>query len=113
MWVVGKLLALTDKEGVEDSNKEKLNAIILELYNNTVNPYLLDREINGMIFNAKYAELLKETGVLTITPYDLLTTFYSKANKGDNTFMKEGFYRILARSKDAEIRKLNYRLKRS
>lgn len=112
MWAVSNLLKLIP-EKTEENSTQKLNSIIIDLYSNTVNPYLLDREINGMIFNAKYIDLLKESGTLSITPYDLLTTFYSKANKGDNSFMKDPFYRILARSKDAEIRKLNYRLKRN
>ena len=65
-----------------------------------------------MVFNAKYSEEVKSLGIET-EPSKLLTQFYNMANKGDTSFMKDPFYRLLAQMKDSEIRKLRYRIKRN
>jgi hypothetical protein len=113
LWVLNKLLNMTDTEIQEDLYKEKINTLIFRLYKNSMVPQLLDREINAMLFNAKYTDTLNDLGIDKITPSQLLTTYYNLSNKGDTSFMKEKFYRVLVQSGDNEVRKLRYRIKRN
>jgi hypothetical protein len=47
LWVLNKLLNMTDTEIQEDLYKEKINTLIFRLYKNSMVPQLLDREINA------------------------------------------------------------------
>jgi len=113
LWVLNKLLSMTDTETREELYKEKINTLIFRLYENSMVPQLLDREINAMLFNAKYTDTLKELGLTEMTPSELLRTYYNLSNKGDTSFMKDKFYRSLVQSGDNEVRKLRYRIKRN
>jgi hypothetical protein len=113
VWVLNKLLNMADTETQEELYKEKINTLIFRLYKNSMIPQLLDREINAMIFNAKYTDTLKELGFIKRTPSEILTTYYNLSNKGDTSFMREKFYRALVQSGDNEVRKLRYRIKRN
>lgn len=68
----------------------------------------LEKDIYKMIFDSTYKNEVEGQ-----TPYSLLNTFYEKANKGDNSFMRDPFYRFLRRNKDKQVRNLKYRLKRN
>lgn len=113
IWVLNKLKKTLGSEEFKNTEIERVKTLIFSLYEDSQNPFLLDKEISAIIFNAKYTSSLVSMGVLNITPYDMLSTFYSKANKGDNSFKKEPFYRTLLQTKDIEVRKLDYRLKRN
>ena len=112
IWALNKLLNLVEGETVEEHIRAQLKQLIFKLYEISLTPYLLDREIIAMSFNAKYTDAAKDLGI-NEEPSIILTRYYQTANKGDGSFMKEPFYRLLRQSKDSEIRKLKYRQKRT
>lgn len=66
-----------------------------------------------MIFDAKYTDNLISLNIKDTTPSKILTSYYALANKGIEDFKREDFYRVLAKNKDIEVHKLNYRIKRA
>ena len=115
LWLEKQLIWLLSKvsqEVTEDLLKEQLKNILLRMYKNTLAQRELDKYIKETIFNAKYIESV--TSLFPdgkTTPSILLSSYYRQANKGNNSFEVEPFYRILVRAKDIEAKKLIYRLK--
>jgi hypothetical protein len=118
LWAVNILLSKIDANVIENTYKKKVRALIFHLYNENLAPQTTDREIAAMIFDAKYTNIIIELGFRSLTsedpkPSELLTGYYQKANNGDTSFMKTGFYRYLSQVGDNEVRKLRYRVKRN
>ena len=111
-WILRGLLKFVDAETKVEAFREMIDYILLKLYEEHPTPYLLDREIANACFDAKYDATIKDLG-LDEKPSTILTSYYERANKGDNTFMTSSFYRVLRQTKDSEVRKLRYRVKRS
>jgi len=103
-WLFGKVL---------EANKEKILGIIYDLvklhYNDSINTKEADRELNEIIFNAKYADAMKDN----LMPGEVLQDFYERAGKGDKSFLLHYFHSIMRLNGDKHIGKLNYKLKRN
>lgn len=67
--------------------------------------------IRQIVFDTKYKGDLEKAE--EFTPTELIARFKVKADRGDNTFLRHYFYRVLRKNNDPVIRKLKYRLKRN
>lgn len=67
--------------------------------------------IRQIIFDTKHKNDM--TAGEEKTPSELVAQFSALADKGDNTYLRHYFYRLLRRNYDPVIRKLKYRLKRN
>lgn len=115
MWIkTTKIWEILFSKLTIDEQKKRIRSSIFKLYEEPFSHKMNDRFISSAVFDAKYSEQLAELGVpATTTPSSVLTGYYDMANKGNNAFLSDGFYRVLAKNKDIEIKKLMYRLNRS
>lgn len=111
--MIKKIISWFNKseQGLETSSKHKeaLYKILIELYKFPLSVKELDREISAIVFNAKYHAYSDSQQRL---PSDILSGYYQKARKGDESFLRDPFYRLLRTSKDIEAHKLVLNLKR-
>jgi hypothetical protein len=107
-WLLKIAFKITDKTSVHVLLNEYLVKILKHAFYITDDQRLLEREIQALIFDAKY-----QGEDLLVKPHVILNGYYDKAAKGDNSFMSDSFYRALRVAGDPEIRKLKYRLKRN
>lgn len=105
-WLLNKVYSgvSIDKDDLLDKIGELLNKLAPLYIDNS-----LEKDVYKRIFNSSYRNEVEKGKV----PYDILDSFYEKANKGDNSFMRDPFYRTLRRNRDKQIRNLKYRLKRN
>jgi len=107
-YLLKVLARITPKEALYKIYNENLESIILKSFRVTEDSKLLERRIAEIIFDAKY-----KGQVMGEVPHKILNTYYTRASKGDNSYMTEPLFRILRQVGDPEVRKLKYRLKRN
>lgn len=88
--------------------KQELATVVEQIFG--IDP-IADLTIRQIIFDTKYKSDLAVDE--EYSPSELVTRFTVKADKGDNTFLRHYFYRVLRRNADPVIRRLKYRLKRN
>lgn len=100
-----------DPEGSQRSYLKKTEEVITGLYS-TYNPMLdgnkFDKDMFKILFNIKYYN--PESVVI---PYEQLNSFYELAKEGNNSFLRQPFFRLLRTNKDKEVKKLLHILDRN
>jgi hypothetical protein len=88
--------------------KQELAKVVEEIFGMDPAANLTIRQI---IFDTKYKGDMVPGEAKT--PSELVVQFGSLADKGDNTYLRHYFYRVLRRNHDPVVRRLKYRLKRN
>lgn len=103
-WLLGKL----DPDGhfTEEQLLVKLKVILDTMSPSYFSSAEFEKDIYKTLFNSYYRDF-------TDDPFGDLERFKAKADKGDNTFKSDPFFRILRQRNDKQVRNLNYRLKRN
>lgn len=103
-WLLKKLIL----HNTEESNLDIVYRMIKHLYSHNVKT-IIDKELDMIIFNAKYIDDMKDDSL----PYDIVQDFFKTAGKGSNKYKKHYFYRILWRDRNKQISRINYKYKRN
>lgn len=111
IWLSNMLFSYLSQEAKASYRDVRLRNALKDVYLNSEDHFKLDRDVKSIIFDIKYTERLRAIpGQEEAVPSKVLLSFYSLANKGDSSFIKNEFYRVLSKSKDIEIRRLWHRL---
>lgn len=112
--LINRLLKWSIRKYPEESQRvylKKTEVVLKGLYS-TYNPTFdgqqFDRDIFKILFNIKYHD--PDSAVI---PYEQLNSFYELAKEGNNSFLRQPFFRLLRINKDKEVKKLLHILDRN
>ena len=106
MKILKKLKKLFKKKGTLE---EQLSLIINAFDEKGLTKREIELIVYEIVFNTVYKEFYTEYK----SPYEQLNDLYKEASMGKNDFKSTLLYRQLRTVKDAETKKLEYRLKRN
>ena len=109
-WILNWAIRVGPEES-QEAYLKKAEEIITGLYS-TYNPAFdgnkFDKDMFKILFNIKYYD--PESVVI---PYEKLNSFYEFAKEGNNSFLRNPFFRLLRVNKDREVKKLLHILDRN